>query len=67
MLIDQHGNKEGIVTIEEAMRKAELSSLDLVQVTPNDANPIVCKIMENMFSQRKRIFNLQIQRVKKRH
>ncbi len=46
MLIDQHGNKEGIVTIEEAMRKAELSSLDLVQVTPNDANPIVCKILD---------------------
>ena len=46
MLIDQHGNKEGIVTIEEAIRKAELSSLDLVQVTPNDANPIVCKLLD---------------------
>ena len=46
MLIDQEGNKEGIIPTKEAIKKAEASSLDLVQVTPNDSEPVVCKILD---------------------
>ena len=46
MLIDQDGNKEGIISTKEAIKKAEASSLDLVQVTPNDSEPVVCKILD---------------------
>jgi translation initiation factor IF-3 len=46
MLIDQNGNKEGIISTKEAIKKAEASSLDLVQVTPNDSEPVVCKILD---------------------
>ena len=46
MLIDQDGNKEGIISTKEAIKKAEAISLDLVQVTPNDSEPVVCKILD---------------------
>ena len=46
MLIDQDGNKQGMVSIDEAIKKAAASSMDLVQVTPNDSEPIVCKILD---------------------
>ena len=46
MLIDQDGNKEGIISTKEAIKKAEASSLDLVQVTPHDSEPVVCKILD---------------------
>tara|TARA_B100001057_G_C22342812_1_gene753958 strand:- start:14 stop:535 length:522 start_codon:yes stop_codon:yes gene_type:complete len=46
MLIDKDGNKEGVISKEQAIKKAEASSLDLVQVTPNDSNPVVCKILD---------------------
>ena len=46
MLIDQDGNKQGMVSIDEAIKKAEAGSMDLVQVTPNNSEPIVCKILD---------------------
>ena len=46
MLIDQDGNKEGIVLIEIALNLAKAASLDLVQVSPSDANPVVCKLLD---------------------
>ena len=46
MLIDKDGNKTGIISIKEAIQKAEASSLDLVQVTPNNSEPVVCKILD---------------------
>ena len=46
MLIDNMGNKKGIVSIEEALKLASDLSMDLVQVSPSDANPIVCKILD---------------------
>ena len=46
MLIDQNGNKKGLLSINEALSIAESSSLDLVQVSPNDSNPIVCKLLD---------------------
>ena len=46
MLIDQNGNKKGLLSINEALSIAESSSLDLVQVSPHDSNPIVCKLLD---------------------
>ena len=38
MLIDSDGEKIGIVDLEEALEKAKSKTLDLVQVSPSDAN-----------------------------
>jgi translation initiation factor IF-3 len=46
MLIDAVGEKKGIVPISEAIQLAKEVSLDLVQVSPGDANPIVCKLLD---------------------
>lgn len=43
-LIGDNGEKVGIISLEEALEKAEEKNLDLVLVSPN-ANPPVCKIM----------------------
>lgn len=43
-LIDANGEQVGIVTIQEALRKAEESELDLVEISPQAAPP-VCRIM----------------------
>ena len=44
-LIDPEGQQAGIVTLEEALRSAEESGLDLVEVAPNSTPP-VCRIMD---------------------
>ncbi|MGE4357621.1 MAG: translation initiation factor IF-3 [Candidatus Omnitrophota bacterium] len=44
-LIGENGEQLGIVSSEEALRKAEERDLDLVEVAP-DANPPVCRIMD---------------------
>ena len=46
MLIDVDGEKVGIVAIEDALDAAKKVSLDLVQVSSSDSNPVVCKILE---------------------
>ena len=46
MLINANGEKQGLVLIEEALKLAESNSLDLVQVSPSDASPIVCKLLD---------------------
>ena len=64
MLIDHEGIKKGIVSTDEALQEAKKLSLDLVQVSANDANPIVCKIMDYgkmLFSKKK---NISASRVK---
>ena len=43
-LIGDNGEKIGIISLNEALDKAEEKNLDLVLVAPN-ANPPVCKIM----------------------
>ena len=58
MLIDGNGEKKGIVSIEEAREAAENSSLDLVQVSPSDADPVVCKLLDygkHLFDKKKSI------------
>ena len=46
MLIDQNGVKQGIIETEKALKMANQASLDLVQVSPSDANPVVCKLLD---------------------
>ena len=41
MLIGDDGEKIGLLAIDEALEKAQIKSLDLVQVSPSDAQPIV--------------------------
>ena len=46
MLIDADGEKKGIVTISDALDLAEQNQLDLVQVSPSNADVIVCKLLD---------------------
>jgi len=46
MLIDNDGNKLGILPLDDAMKFANEKSLDLVQVTPDGSKPVVCKILD---------------------
>ena len=46
MLINNLGEKQGIVPIVDALEAASNASLDLVQVSPSDANPVVCKLLD---------------------
>ena len=58
MLIDQNGVKKGMLSIEDALSLAEKSSLDLVQVSPNNSDPLVCKLLDYnkyVFSKKKNI------------
>ncbi|MDC1150384.1 translation initiation factor IF-3 [Gammaproteobacteria bacterium] len=47
MLINNLGEKQGIVSIDVALKAARDLSLDLVQVSPSDASPVVCKILDH--------------------
>ncbi len=58
MLINNDGTKEGLVSIDEALKKASDVSLDLVQVSSSDSNPVVCKILDHgkhIFNKKKNI------------
>ena len=58
MLIDQNGEKQGIVPIEKALDSARDATLDLVQVSPSDSDPVICKLMDygkHLFSKKKNI------------
>ena len=46
MLINSKGEKQGIVPILDALEAAYKESLDLVQVSPSDSNPVVCKLLD---------------------
>ncbi len=46
MLIDSEGKKHGIMQIEKAFEMANKDNLDLVQVSPKDADPVVCKLLD---------------------
>ena len=58
MLIDASGEKKGIMQISKALEAAMKSSLDLVQVSPSDADPVVCKLLDygkHLFDKKKSI------------
>jgi translation initiation factor IF-3 len=46
MLIGKDGEKKGLVSLSQALESARLTSLDLVQVSPSDSNPVVCKLLD---------------------
>jgi translation initiation factor IF-3 len=46
MLISSNGEKKGIIPISEALEEASYLSLDLVQVSPSNADPVVCKLLD---------------------
>ena len=63
MLIGVNGKKEGILPIGEALKSASLASLDLVQVSPPDANPVVCKLLDygkHLFDKKKSISSAKV-------
>ena len=63
MVIDSDGTKHGIMSKKEAIELAQNASLDLVQVSPNDAEPVVCKILDYgkyIFDKKKASRNLKI-------
>ena len=47
MVIDDSGEKLGLLDIKDALERAKKLDLDLVQVSPPAANPVVCKIMDH--------------------
>ncbi len=56
LLVDADGEKKGLVSLIEALKEAKDLSLDLVQVSPPNANPVVCKILDygkHLFSKKK--------------
>lgn len=44
-VIDENGNQAGVLTLSEALGRAEIAGLDLVEVSPN-ANPPVARIVD---------------------
>jgi translation initiation factor IF-3 len=58
MLIDSAGKNLGLMALSDALGLAKASSLDLVQVSPQAANPIVCKILDygkHLFDKKKSV------------
>ena len=63
MLIDENGNNKGMVGIDEALNSAKKLSLDLVQVSPSDTNPLVCKLMDygkHVFTKKKNTSSVKV-------
>ena len=55
-LIGADGNQVGVVSIHEALEKAQADTLDLVEIVPN-TDPPVCRIMDHgrfLFDQKKK-------------
>ena len=46
MLIGAAGEKIGLLSLNEALALARTAALDLVQVSPSDSSPIVCKLLD---------------------
>jgi translation initiation factor IF-3 len=60
MLIGTDGEKLGLVKLTDALDTAEASSIDLVQVSPIESDPVVCKLMDygkHIFAKKKSISN----------
>ena len=63
MLIGLNGEKKGIVSLTDALDLAKQASLDLVQVSPSDANPLVCKLLDygkHLFDKKKNISSSKV-------
>ena len=58
MLIGSNGEKIGLLSLSEALESAKAASLDLVQVSPSDSKPVVCKLLDfgkHLFEKKKSI------------
>jgi translation initiation factor IF-3 len=58
MLIGQAGEKHGLVSLNDALEKAQQFELDLVQVSPTGSDLIVCKLMDygkHLFAKKKNV------------
>ena len=63
MLIDSNGEKQGIVTMNDALEAANKASLDLVQVSSPDSEPVVCKLLDyckHLFDKKKNISSSKV-------
>ena len=63
MLIGIDGNKLGLLSIQDAREAASDAELDLVQVSPSDSDPVVCKLMDygkHLFDKKKSISTSKI-------
>ena len=62
MLINEDGTKRGLVTFHDAIESAKSKSLDLVQVSPDGSDVVVCKLLDygkHLFDKKK---NSSVQR-----
>jgi translation initiation factor IF-3 len=46
MLIGANGEKLGLLSLDDALRVSQEVSLDVVQVSPSNSDPVVCKLMD---------------------
>jgi translation initiation factor IF-3 len=63
MLIGVNGEKLGILPLSEALKSASEASLDLVQVSPSNRDPIVCKLLDygkHLFDKKKSISSSRV-------
>ena len=63
MLIGSDGAKQGLVAFSVALESARAASLDLVQVSPSDSNPIVCKLLDygkHVFNKKKSLSSSKV-------
>ena len=63
MLIGSDGTKKGILRLTEALELAKSASLDLVQVSPSTANPVVCKLLDfgkHLFDKKKSVSSSKV-------
>ena len=63
MLIGSNGDKIGVVSLDDAIERASKESLDLVQMSPGDANPVVCKLLDygkHLFDKKKSISSSKV-------
>ena len=63
MLIGASGEKMGVMPFNQALESARETALDLVQVSPSDAKPVVCKLLDygkHLFDKKKVIPHLRL-------
>ena len=63
MLIGANGEKIGLLPFSEALESARTATLDLVQVSPSDSKPVVCKLLDygkHLFEKKKSISSSKV-------
>jgi len=58
LLVNENGEKQGLVKLSKALEAAKDSSLDLVQVSPSNSDPVVCKLLDygkHLFDKKKSV------------